>query len=572
MFVIQKKTLLVAALLCAGACASDPESQTDPSQTTAGTPGAAGSPGAAGATPGAAGSVAAVGGSSAAPAGRGAAGTGAQAGASAGGAPAAGSAASAAGAGAGTAGTSSSATASGGYFMSGRWHGYAWTSTAGAGSTVMPMDFAMLAAGAPLCVSGSVAAVADYSGVAMLGVNLNQEQAGMMPPAMTVTPMGAGLVVNVMNKGNSPLRVQIQGANGAMDANDRWCAPLTGTGGLIPWTSFNTACWDNSGTAYANQPIVAAMVVVPGGTSAAVPYDFCLVSLAEGDMGAAAGSGAAGMGAAGMGAAAGGGAAGTPGAGAAGMAAAGSPAASGGAMLNGGMNGGSGMISDRTGNAPVTRDGRNYVVQNNVWGSSASQTLTYNGPTFEVTSQSGSNGTGGAPVSYPSAFIGSNYNRTTSGSNLPKQVSALGTVQTGWSHNAAGSIAGTYNASYDVWFSTGAAGDPAAPSGGYLMVWLVDPANAQPIGGVVQNGASVGGIPGNWDVWLGTNDGKPCISYVRTQRTDSMEFDLNAFIKDAVKRPNAIQSSWYLSNVFAGFEIWSGGVGLKSTAFYAIVS
>ena len=61
------------------------------------------------------------------------------------------------------------------------------------------------------------------------------------------------------------------------------------------------------------------------------------------------------------------------------------------------------------------------------------------------------------------------------------------------------------------------------------------------------------------------------ISYVTTQPIDDMEFALNAFIKDAVNRPGALQSSWYLSNVFAGFEIWSGGVGLATKAFYAIV-
>ena len=66
--------------------------------------------------------------------------------------------------------------------------------------------------------------------------------------------------------------------------------------------------------------------------------------------------------------------------------------------------------------------------------------------------------------------------------------------------------------------------------------------------------------------------GHPCISYVRSQATTSISFDLNKFIQDAVKRPEKpIQSSWYLTNVFAGFEIWSGGTGLKTTDFSAIV-
>jgi cellulose 1,4-beta-cellobiosidase len=214
-------------------------------------------------------------------------------------------------------------------------------------------------------------------------------------------------------------------------------------------------------------------------------------------------------------------------------------------------------------------------VQNNVWGDSTSQALRYDGTTFEVTNQTGMNVSSGpsamGPVSYPSVFIGSNYNRKTSGSNLPKQVNMLTGVMTGWSHNAGSAVPGSYNAAYDVWFSTSASGDAQAPTGGYLMVWYSKPAGIQPIGRADPTPVSIPGAPGTWEVWLGQNGSRPCISYVRTEPIGSLEFDLNAFIQDAVTRPNAIKSEWYLSNVFAGFEIWSGGVGLKTTAFYAIV-
>jgi len=230
------------------------------------------------------------------------------------------------------------------------------------------------------------------------------------------------------------------------------------------------------------------------------------------------------------------------------------------------------MVTDQYGYTTVSRDNRGYIVQNNVWGAGAQQTLTVQGTSFEVTMQTGTNGTSGAPVSYPSVFIGSNYDRATLSSGLPKQVSALGKIDTMWSHNA-GSQMGTYNASYDVWFSTNAMGDGQAPSGGYLMVWFYDPANAQPIGSVQHPNVSIPGVMGTWDVWIGPNAGKPCISYVAKQPISSMTFDLNLFIQDAVKnRPNTIQAGWYLTNVFAGFEIWSGGVGLKTNDFYVVVN
>jgi cellulose 1,4-beta-cellobiosidase len=463
----------------------------------------------------------------------------------------------------------------GGYATFGRFHGYGWTSAVGTGSTIKPADFSMATAGSSLCASGTVGAAADYSGVAMVGLNLNQAQ-GMSPPTASITPMGTGLIVSVSNPGSSALRVQIQGPNGGTDPMDRWCAPLTGTGGMIPWSSFNTACWDGSGVAYASQPIVAALIVVPGGSVDPVNFDFCLNSLAEnGGAGAAAG-GAAPAGSGGTGASGVGGA-GRGAAGASGAAGKGSAGASG--MFSSGNGSGNGVITDPTGSAMVMRDGHNYIIQNNVWGSGSSQNLSYDGTTFEITKQTGNNtssGSGaGGPVSFPSTFIGSNFNRTTSGSGLPKQVSALSSVKTGWSNNAGSAVAGTYNAAYDVWFSTGAGGDANAPSGGYLMVWFHQPSGAQPIGSKLASDVAISGADGNWDVWLGANSGnnnRPCISYVRTQTINSMEFDLNAFIKDATNRPGAVDKSWYLSNVFAGFEIWAGGVGLKTTAFYAMVS
>ena len=439
-------------------------------------------------------------------------------------------------------------SSAGAYVSSGEFRGYAFTSASGTGTSISPMNFEARQAGQGLCAMGTVGPAADYSGTALVGVNVSQDMAtGAMP--RPIVPMKSGISVQVKNNAGSTLRVQIQGPNGATDAKQRWCAPISGNGGFIPFSAFNTACWDNSGSAYAKQPIVAAMVLVPGGNTDPVEFDFCIQTLTTAD-------------------------------------AADAPAAMGGTMpppppaaastgtLSPGSGSGSGMITDKYGAVMVMRDGRSYFVQNNVWGNNTSQSLKYEGTTFEVVQQTGQNVSSGpnagAPVSYPSVFIGSNYNRATKGSNLPKQVSSLTSVKTGWSNNA-GSAPGSYNAAYDVWFSTSASGDGQAPSGGYLMVWYSKPEGIQPIGSADPTPVTIPGVSGTWEIWLGQNGGKPCISYVRTQPTTSLEFDLKAFIAHATTRPNAIKAEWYLSNVFAGFEIWNGGVGLKTTAFYAIV-
>ena len=90
---------------------------------------------------------------------------------------------------------------------------------------------------------------------------------------------------------------------------------------------------------------------------------------------------------------------------------------------------GVGTLTETFDSQPVTRNGRYYVVQNNVWGAGATQTVSYSGTSFEITAQTGSNSTSGGPVSYPSVFIGSNYNRSTEGSNLPKLVSTIASVR-----------------------------------------------------------------------------------------------------------------------------------------------
>ena len=425
--------------------------------------------------------------------------------------------------GSGGAGTSDGGTGDGGYLTLGTWKGYAWTATS-PGSSITPANFGA-AHGLPLCATGTV--LAGVSNTAMVGINLNQAS-GINTPANTVTPTMAGVFVQVTNRGTSTLRVQVQGPNGATDPNDRWCAPLFGSGGFLPWDAFNTKCWDGSGAKYALQPLMAAMILVPGSTSA-VPFDFCLDDLHESASGTMGGMGCS---------------------------------------ASAGMGAGSATLTDGSGWAGVNRDGHNYVVQNNVWGGTSTQVLAVSGASFQITQQTGNNPMSGPPLSFPSIFIGSNYGRTTTGSNLAKKVSSLTAVPTGWSWTSAN---GSFNAAYDVWFSAGPSGDAAAPSGGYLMVWLHKPVDAQPISKTGTSSGSVGLAGGTWNFWIGSQLGHPIISYVRTDTIAAVSFDLKSFIDDGVSR-GVIDSGWYLSNIFAGFEIWNGGVGLKTNDFCAIVN
>lgn len=160
---------------------------------------------------------------------------------------------------------------------SGAWKGFAFTYGDGAGTTVSPPDFANHPEGTQLCASGSVGA-ADTS-IVLLGLNLNQEKSS--PVVGTITPSGSGIAFAITNKGGAPLLLQLQGPLGATDPNDRFCAKVNGSAGVVPFSSFNTKCWDGSGVAYARSPLRVAGVLVPGDSSRVVPFDFCIDRLGE---------------------------------------------------------------------------------------------------------------------------------------------------------------------------------------------------------------------------------------------------------------------------------------------------
>jgi len=244
----------------------------------------------------------------------------------------------------------------------------------------------------------------------------------------------------------------------------------------------------------------------------------------------------------------------------------------------------SGALKSRFDSTKVMAGGVEYFMQVNEWNTTAAQVMTYGGAFFfKMTTQEASAMTNGGPTGFPSMFIGANSRHSTANSNLPKQVSSLTSVLTTWNWNDNGTLAdataNSYNAAYDVWFSTNPMGEPNAsgPSGGFLMVWLHKPADAQPIGKILYPAVTIPGVGGKWDVWIGMNGRVPCTSYVRTEDTLSLSYDLNDFIKDAVaNRTNngtaVLQNSWYLTNIFSGFEIWRGGVNLETTSFCAVVN
>lgn len=461
-----------------------------------------------------------------------------------------------------------------GYWVEKNWHGCAWTGKGELGATtVTPMDFVAKAPEAPFCISGSVGAEPMYQSVALLGFNVGEAPPATCaykaadpnasgPPA--VTPTAEGLAINFVKRGadtSFTLRVQIQGPNGhkpgATGESDRWCATLTEVQGkiFVPYSSFTPKCWEMTaalkGTPYAKQPISAVVFNVPGKPTA-TPYDFCVNGFTYGATAAEAPDG---------------------------------PAV---ASDQKGVVGIANVNPDGDfARAKVTVGGENYIIQNNNWGnpSGTDLILNYTNNSFKIASGSGSGAS--APASFPSIYIGNNGNTangvysTKTTDNLPIQISAITSLPSTFRYSGSTS---SYNAAYDIWFANS---PPTAEYkdgiNGFVMVWLRDPSGKQPIGEVKASNVMVAGQP--WNVWVGPRgDGPagynnaPVVSFVNpSEDNDSRaqsfkDVDLKAFFTAAATY--GIPSTMYLTDVFAGFEIWQGGAGgnLGVDEFKAVVN
>lgn len=231
----------------------------------------------------------------------------------------------------------------------------------------------------------------------------------------------------------------------------------------------------------------------------------------------------------------------------------------------------SGQSSEQYQKSDVKRNDLNYYFMANGWGPGfESQTVSWLGTSFTVESMQGSRGPKYEPASYPTVFCGVYSDSRSGACGLPKAITELQSLRTGWRWSANGNT-GQYNAAYDIWLSNTM--DISGHSA-FLMVWLRDPPGQQPAGSRRVISAGVNNAPGVWDVWVGNVGGKPCVSYVRAEGQDSPELEIDAmdFVRDAQTRDIALPGSTVLS-VAVGFEIWAGPItNLQTNDFYVQVN
>jgi hypothetical protein len=213
----------------------------------------------------------------------------------------------------------------------------------------------------------------------------------------------------------------------------------------------------------------------------------------------------------------------------------------------------------------VSVSGGSYIVQNNCWGSDARQCISVadtNNPAFTITASAHSQGN---VASYPSVFKGCHWDMCTSGWTSTK-VSSLSKATYSWSVSTAG-VTGVYDVAAEAWFSPSLDCSEGYNGGVEMMIWM----DAK--GGIVPAGSKTGTY-GPYEVWKGSmSDGVNTwtyICYYRIAQT-SVTVDLMGFIADSIQR-GYMSSSLYLHDIEAGFELMSGGAGLKLNSFSATVT
>lgn len=230
-------------------------------------------------------------------------------------------------------------------------------------------------------------------------------------------------------------------------------------------------------------------------------------------------------------------------------------------------------LCENRGHRIVYSSGRAYVVRNAYWeGNRAMCIRNYGGrPDFTVTSPPGADPRGSVSA-YPDIFRGCLWNICSPDAGIPIRLSNIRRLSSTWHTRQPAS--GSWNAAYDLWLGkrrmvTGQA------DGAELMIWL----NRHGKCCALARNSSMVRVDGyrfrltHWrhhsrQFGVSWNYVQFRLVHPR-RRVDHLR--LQPFITRAIKR-GLVRSSWWLENVTAGFEIWRGGTGLRTTDFGVTVA
>ena len=440
-----------------------------------------------------------------------------------------------------------------GYHRIDDWHGCSWTrkddlklgdtddeeNQLTSITSISPNDFVDKTSD-EYCISGTVGD--NTAAFAALGFNIAEPEQGAdcsfeeytVTGKSAVSPSELGLAVSISSQINAPVQVQLWGE----DETQRWCfqGHLNDEGNTVkaylPFDDFRTDCENNEGEVY-DGSLISSVVFVVVGEEESTPYNFCVHGFIETSD---------------------------------------DPTDPQHPHDWQGTIGGEGGEDANYDRKMVTVDGEEYIIQNNYGGKeSGYQELVFSNNGFEIVHFSGSSQSAGKNISFPSIYIGQNGAKslnTSNTDNLPARISDISSANTTFKWT--GTDLSDSNVAYDIWFSVDNPpysekeyGDAVS---GVAMLWLHKPSGRQPYGSDTDVDAVFCNVM--WNVWVGQpgsnpefpdlDPNRPVVSYV-AQGGDVMNFecDLKEMMYDASFQ-SYISSNWYLTDIFAGFEIWGG--------------
>jgi hypothetical protein len=204
----------------------------------------------------------------------------------------------------------------------------------------------------------------------------------------------------------------------------------------------------------------------------------------------------------------------------------------------------------------------NYELQVNEYDSSATLNLSWSNPpaAFTISDTAASVATNGEPAAYPSLYLGDHWGTISPANPFPVQVSSITSGQVTTTLDATLISGGDWDCAYDIWFVPTAGGNQNG-SKLEMMIWLNHNGSVQPAGSLVTT-TTIGG--NSYNVWW---NGGSTVTFVFASGVSSVtNLDLYPLIGYAVTA-GYLNSSWYLIDVEAGFELWQGGTGLAVTNF-----
>jgi hypothetical protein len=449
------------------------------------------------------------------------------------------------------------------------WHGCMWTQTdqLNAGTVVTPTDFRNHMNGDPYCIQGKLGAGEDT--MAMLGFNISESPEGAdcsagaqrnAPLAPGVLPRANGIGFEIQFNEPAPFfSLELLGQG----EGSRWCYPKGQQGAMgdshffIYYKSFDSSCVPGESEApYDFSPISAVVLHLHGEADAVTDFDVCLNRLEESR----------------------------------GMIFDDTPFS----PIPSGTIGGEGGDDANYERKKIEMNSRTgpFILQNNfMGGADGRQTLEFDGDRFEIVEFIGAPWSARDPISYPSYYVGQNGSRavTTAGTDgLPLMLTDIASLEISfrWSEvNAVHDV--DFIPTVEMWFSADNLSwegvEYEGPVDGRVTLWLADPLTIPPFGA---SDGTVEFCGATWTVWGGSGGGNPWFPSSSSDRpfltfvadapvTSLRECDLNDVLRDAFSTPRngyLIDANWYLTDVFAGLQIWDGNpVGLRVEEFHVAV-